>query len=136
MIGTDHAPHTAEDKEQEFDAAPGGIPGVETTMPIVMEMVRNGTVPLQTVMSMASLNPNKAFGISKGKIAPGYDADFAIFDMRRTSVIDVKKLHSKCGHSPYSGWQAVFPETVLVRGETQISDGEFCGETMGVDICG
>lgn len=136
MIGTDHAPHTIEDKEQEFDAAPGGIPGVETTMPIVMEMVRNGTMTIEQVISMASYAPNDAFDIRKGHIAVGYDADFNIFDLRNSSVIELRKLHSKCGHSPYVGRRAVFPETVLIRGETQVQGGEFCGEAMGVDICG
>ena len=136
MFGTDHAPHTIEDKEQEFDAAPGGISGVETTMPIVMNMVRNATIPLSQAVSMGATNPNEAFGIRKGRIAVGYDADFCIFDLRRSSTIDVRKLHSKCQHSPYGGWEAVFPDTVLIRGELQVKDGEFCGERSGVDICG
>jgi hypothetical protein len=68
--------------------------------------------------------------------AGGYDADFCIFDLRRSSTIDVRKLHSKCQHSPYGGWEAVFPDTVLIRGELQVKDGEFCGERSGVDICG
>ena len=136
MIGTDHAPHTIEDKEQEFDAAPGGIPGVETTMPIIMEMVRDGTIPMAQAVSMASYNPNKAFDIPKGRIAVGYDADFTVFDMRNSVLIELRKLHSKCGHSPYAGRHAVFPETVLIRGEVQVQDGEFCGEASGVDICG
>lgn len=136
MIGTDHAPHTVEDKAQEFDAAPGGIPGVETTMPIVMEMVRKDIIPLDLAVRMGAENPGEAFGLRKGRIAPGYDADFAIFDMRQSRRIDVSQLHSKCGHSPYGGMEAVFPDTVIIRGEVQVQDGEFCGERKGVDICG
>lgn len=136
MFGTDHAPHTIEDKEQEFDAAPGGIPGVETTMPIVMNMVRNGTIPLSQAMSMGSENPNAAFGVRKGRIATGYDADLCIFDLRMSRTIELSRLHSRCGHSPYVGWEAVFPDTVLIRGEVQVKDGEFCGERLGEDICG
>ncbi len=136
MIGTDHAPHTVEDKAQEFDAAPGGIPGVETTMPIVMEMVRKDIIPLDLAVRMGAENPGEAFGLRKGRIAPGYDADFAIFDMRQSRRIDVPQLHSKCGHSPYGGMEAVFPDTVIIRGEVQVQDGEFCGERKGVDICG
>lgn len=135
MFGTDHAPHTVDDKAQEFDAAPGGIPGVETTMPIVMDMVRRDTIPLSQAVRMGAQAPAEAFGVRKGRIAEGYDADFAIFDMRRTSTIDVKRLHSKCGHSPYAGWEAVFPDTVIIRGEVQVQDGEFCGERIGADIC-
>ncbi len=136
MIGTDHAPHTVEDKAQEFDAAPGGIPGVETTMPMIMNMVRKDIIPLKLAVDMGAKNPGEAFGLRKGRIAPGYDADFAIFDMRESRRIDVPSLHSKCGHSPYGGMEAVFPDTVIIRGEVQVRDGEFCGERKGVDICG
>lgn len=136
MIGTDHAPHTVDEKAQEFDAAPGGIPGVETTMPIIMNMVRKDIIPLGLAVSMGARNPCDAFGIRKGRIAEGYDADFAIFDMRQSSAIDVRSLHSRCGHSPYGGMEAVFPDTVIIRGEVQVQDGEFCGERKGVDICG
>ena len=136
MIGTDHAPHTVEDKAQEFDAAPGGIPGVETTMPITMNMVRKDIIPLDLAVRMGAQNPGEAFGLRKGRIAPGYDADFAIFDMRESRRIEVSSLHSKCGHSPYGGMEAVFPDTVIIRGEVQVQDGEFCGERKGVDICG
>ena len=136
MIGTDHAPHTVEDKAQEFDAAPGGIPGVETTMPIIMNMVRKDIIPLDLAVRMGAQNPGEAFGLRKGRIAPGYDADFAIFDMRESRSIEVSSLHSKCGHSPYGGMEAVFPDTVIIRGEVQVQDGEFCGERKGVDICG
>ena len=136
MIGTDHAPHTVEDKAQEFDAAPGGIPGVETTMPIIMNMVRKDIIPLDLAVRMGAQNPGEAFGLRKGRIARGYDADFAIFDMRESRRIEVSSLHSKCGHSPYGGMEAVFPDTVIIRGEVQVQDGEFCGERKGVDICG
>lgn len=136
MIGTDHAPHTVNEKSMEFDSAPGGIPGVETTMPILMNMVRRDIIPLKQAVSMGARNPCDAFGVMKGRIEAGYDADFAIFDMRNSSVIDVSRLHSKCGHSPYGGMEAVFPDTVIIRGEVQVQDGEFCGERKGVDICG
>ena len=136
MIGSDHAPHTIDEKSQEFDAAPGGMPGVETTMPIIMNMVRKQYIPLSTVVRMASEHPGEAFGLPKGKVAPGYDADFAIFDMRRSTEIVQESLHSKCGHSAYGGMEAVFPDTVIMRGEVQVQGAEFCGERSGEDICG
>lgn len=136
MIGTDHAPHTADEKQLPFDEAPSGIPGVETTMPILMEMVRRGDLPLSEAARMASKNPGEMFGIPKGRIAEGFDADLAIFDMRATSKIDVRRLHSRCGHSPYGGYDAVFPQDVVVRGSIQVRDGEFCGEPIGRDVRG
>ena len=136
MFGSDHAPHTTEEKAQEFDAAPGGIPGVETTMPMVMDMVRRDVIPMSQAVRMGAENPGRLFSLRKGRIAVGYDADLLVFDMRRSSTIDVKALHSRCGHSPYGGYGAVFPETVMVRGEVQVEDGEFCGEPLGRDVCG
>ncbi len=136
MIGTDHAPHTAEEKAKDFDSAPSGIPGVETTIPILMDMVRKGTISLQEVSRMASLNPGRLFDIPKGRIAVGYDADFAVFDLRASSKVDVKALYGKCGHSPYAGYDAVFPQAVSVRGSIQVRDGEFCGEPIGRDVRG
>lgn len=136
MIGTDHAPHTAEEKAAEFQEAPSGIPGVETTMPIVMEMVRAGVIPLSEAVRMGSSNPGRLFGVPKGAIAEGYDADIAVFDMRETSKVDVRRLHSRCGHSPYAGYDAVFPQDVLVRGSLQVHEGEFCGEPIGRDVRG
>mgnify|MGYP000862268641 FL=1 len=136
MIGSDHAPHAADEKSQEFDSAPSGIPGVETTMPILLNMVRTGAVPLQRVADMCSAAPARVFGMNKGSIEVGKDADLSIFDLRKTEQIGVSRLHSKAGYTPYEGWSAVFPDMVLVRGEVQLQDGEFCGETMGEDIIG
>ena len=136
MIGTDHAPHTAEEKAREFQDAPSGIPGVETTMPMVMDMVRRGILPLSEAVRMGSSNPGRLFGIRKGAIAEGYDADIAVFDLREVSKVDVRRLHSKCGHSPYAGYDAVFPQEVFVRGSLQVREGEFCGEPIGRDVRG
>ena len=136
MFGTDHAPHTYEEKTQEFDSAPGGIPGIETTMPMVMEMVRDGTIPLQLAVRMGAENPCDRFSVKKGRIAVGNDADLLFFDMRKVTTIDQKKLHSKAGFNPYHGRRAIFPDTVIIRGQVQVKDGEFCGEPLGRDICG
>ena len=136
MIGTDHAPHTIAEKQREFDSAPGGMPGVETTMPILMNMVRKEIIPLSQVVSMGAIAPGQSFSLPKGEIKVGMDADLLIFDMRKVTTIDTKKLHSKCGHSEYAGREAIFPDTVIIRGEVQVEGGEFCGERKGVDIFG
>ncbi|AMK13412.1 dihydroorotase PyrC [methanogenic archaeon mixed culture ISO4-G1] len=134
MIGTDHAPHTVAEKSQDFDSAPGGMPGVETTMPILMNMVRKQIIPLSQAVRMGSEAPSDAFSLPKGGIAVGKDADLAIFDMRKVTKIDVHSLHSKCGHTQYGGMEAIFPDTVMVRGDVQIEGGEFCGDRIGEDM--
>ncbi|MDR3206646.1 MAG: dihydroorotase family protein [Candidatus Methanoplasma sp.] len=136
MFGTDHAPHTLAEKAQDFDSAPGGIPGVETSMPIVMNMVRKGTISAAQASAMGSRTPADAFGIKKGRIEAGFDADLSVFDLHRASEIDERKLHSKAGYSPYDGWEAIFPDTVLLRGQIQLQGGEFCGGRLGEDVCG
>ncbi|AIZ56711.1 dihydroorotase [Candidatus Methanoplasma termitum] len=136
MFGSDHAPHTLSDKSKDFDEAPSGIPGVETTIPMVMNMVRNNTITLKQAVSMGSETPAAAFGMRKGRIEEGCDADLSVFDTRNFAKINVRKLHSKAGHSPYEGWEAVFPDIVMVRGEVQIEGGEFCGEKVGKDAYG
>ncbi len=136
MFGSDHAPHTLDEKTQEFDSAPSGMPGIETTMPILMNMVRKGSFSLERLTEMCSAAPARVFGMNKGSIEIGKDADLAIFDLRNTEQINTARLHSKSGYSPYSGWDAVFPDIMMLRGEIQLLDGEFCGETMGEDIIG
>ncbi|MCQ2079534.1 MAG: dihydroorotase family protein [archaeon] len=136
MFGTDHAPHTYDEKTQEFDAAPGGIPGVETCMPMVMDMVRTGDIPLSLAVTMGAENPCERFSVRKGRIAVGYDADLSLFDMRKVTQIDLGRLHTMAGFNPYSGRNAIFPDTVIIRGQVQVKDGELCGEPIGRDICG
>jgi dihydroorotase len=134
MFGTDHAPHTVDEKHTAYDYAPSGIPGVETCVPIMMEMVRKGIITMQQLVRMSSSAPAEAFGINKGIIEKGRDADLAIYDMRTRRTIKIKDMHSKAGYTPYEGWDAVFPDMVIIRGETQLKDGELCGDTIGADI--
>ena len=134
MFGTDHAPHTQAEKSQDFDSAPGGMPGVETTMPIVMNMVRRNVISLAQAVRMGATAPAQSFSLNKGEIKVGSDADLCIFDMRNVTKIDPKSLHSKCGHSQYGGMEAVFPERVMIRGEVQVDGAEFCGDRIGEDM--
>lgn len=136
MFGSDHAPHTLEEKTDEFEHAPSGMPGVETTMPILMNMVRNGSFTLERLVEMCSSAPSRVFDMNKGSIEVGKDADLAIFDLRNKKQIRADRLHSKAGFSPYEGMEAIFPDMVILRGEVQLQDGEFCGEAMGEDIIG
>lgn len=136
MFGSDHAPHTQQDKAQDFDAAPGGIIGVETTVPILMDRMMHGRFPLDLLVRMGAENPARVFGVRKGRIAVGYDADFAVFDTRKVTQVNADRLHSKACHTPYQGMDAIFPDAVFVRGNLQIEDGEYCGEALGADIVG
>ena len=134
MFGSDHAPHTTDEKQRSYDDAPSGITGVETYLPIMMNMVKKGVVPLERVVRMSSYSPALSFSMNKGKIEKGYDADLAVFDTKKVKKIRSRDLHSKCSHTPYEGWDAIFPDMVFLRGEMQIKNGDLCGEMLGSDI--
>ena len=123
IIESDHAPHTREEKE-DIKEAPPGIPGVETTYPILLGKVKQGWLTLPEVIHAVSQKPGEIYHIQKGVITIGYDADFIITDMKPQPV---DTLHSKCGWSPYEGTHAVFPRHVFVRGEKIIDNKEFVG---------
>lgn len=134
MIGSDHAPHTIEDKEQEFDAAPSGMPGVETTVPMMLAMVKKGSLPLEVLVKAMAERPAEIFGLNKGFIEEGRDADLIVVDPRSMSGIKVNNLHSKCGWTLYEGRDAIFPHATYVRGSVVVEDGAIAGEREGRDV--
>jgi len=135
MIGSDHAPH-AEDERSEYGTAPSGIQGIETTMPMMMNLFKKGIVPLETLVRMSSYVPAQTFGLRKGRIEKGYDADLAVYDLKNVTKVDQNRLHGKNPSAVYEGKEAIFPEMVILRGNIQIEDGEFCGEALGEDVVG
>lgn len=134
MFGSDHAPHTVSDKSLPYGDCPSGMPGVEVLVPVFMMRVKRGEFPLALLGRMGAEAPGKAFSVPKGKIAVGYDADFAIFDPKVYREVDPDATHGKSPYCAYAGMEAMFPHTVFVRGEMQITDGEFCGDRIGSDL--
>lgn len=127
IIESDHAPHLLEEKEN-FSTAPSGMPGVDTTLPLMMEEVKKGSMTLSAVHRMMCENPARIFGISKGDIKVGRDADLIIMDFREKEI----KSYSKCGWSSYEGRMGVYPVHVFLRGERIVENNEFTGnEGMG-----
>jgi len=102
-IGSDHAPHTK--REKQSDNPPFGVPGVETTMPLLLNAVNEKRLTLKKVMELTSENPAKIFGLkTKGKIKVGYDADLMIIDMNMEKHVDEENLFTKCKWSPFKDW--------------------------------
>lgn len=134
MLGTDHAPHARDEKERDFDSAPGGIIGVETSVPMMVRWAAAGTIPMSQIVRMCAEGPSDVFGLGRGRIAIGMPADLSVFDLRKVTEIDQKRLHAKAALSPYAGMEAVFPDTVIVGGEVQVEDGELVGEPLGRDL--
>lgn len=134
MLGSDHAPHTIEDKEQEFSSAPSGMPGVETQVPLMLALVKKGMLPLDVLVRAMAERPAELFGLNKGKIEVGRDADLIIVDTRTMAGIKVNNLHSKCGWTLYEGFDAIFPHATMVRGGVVVEDGSVTGERAGRDV--
>ncbi|MGD1059840.1 MAG: dihydroorotase [Methanomassiliicoccales archaeon] len=134
MLATDHAPHTIEEKEEDFTQAPSGVPGVETSIPMMMALVKKDVVPLPVLIKASAERPAEIFGLNKGTIAAGMDADLNVFDMRQVSIISVRRLHSKCGWTPYNGREAIFPRATFLRGMMLTEDGSIVGERTGRDV--
>jgi dihydroorotase len=124
ILESDHAPHTIEDKKINFNEAPSGIPGIETVYPIFLYLAKKGKITYQRIISMYCERPAEIVSIPKGRIEIGRDADFIVIDYRKDVKIKTEMLHSKCGWSPFEGWNAIFPQYVFCRGKKLIDKGE------------
>ena len=104
VLGSDHAPHTLEEKAKPYPESPSGMTGVQTLVPIMLDHVNAGRLTLQRFVDLTSAGPQRLFGIvGKGRIAAGYDADFTIVDMKRSETIRDSWIASRCGWTPYDG---------------------------------
>ena len=124
VLESDHAPHTLEEKEVDFDRAPSGMPGVETMYPLFLAEVKKERLSFNRVISLLCERPAELMNIPKGKIEVGRDADLVVVDLKKTCKIQPEKLHSKCGWTPFEGCSAIFPTHVFVRGEKLIEEHE------------
>jgi len=122
VVESDHAPHTAEEKNVDFTNAPSGVPGVETLYPLLLAAMKKGQLTLDTLLALLCEKPAQLLKIPKGKIEVGRDADFIVVDMKKTQTITAEHLHSKCGWTPFEGFSAHFPSMLFIRGEKVIDD--------------
>ena len=132
-IGSDHAPHLIMNKEKDYPNSPSGMPGVQTLMPVMLNHVNNGKLSLNQLISLICENPVKIFGIkNKGYIKPGFDADFTIIDMNKKIVIKNENIESKCGWSPFNGFEFKgTPVSTIIAGKIKMKNGEILGEPDG-----
>lgn len=134
VIGSDHCPYPKSDKlpgEKNIWDAPNGIPGVETSMRLMLNGVNEGKTTLNRVVEAMCYNPAKVYGLypKKGAIEVGADADIVILDMNKEEVVSNDKVISKCKWSPYDGKKLKgVPELVMVRGQIVFKDGVVVGK--------
>lgn len=129
-IGSDHAPHTIEEKEA---GDVYGVPGVETRLPLMLDAVNKRRISLERVVETVCENPAKIFRIRhKGFIKEGYDADLMIIDMKLAKKVRNDKLFTKCGWSPFDGFKLRgWPVKTLVNGNVVFDNGEIYAENKG-----
>ena len=136
ILGSDHAPHTREEKEQPYPKSPSGMTGVQTLVPIMLDHVNNGKMTLERFVDMTSHGPNRLFQIAgKGRIAVGYDADLTVIDLKRKQTISNDWIASKPGWTPYDGVEVTgWPVGTIVRGKTVMWEGELVEANQGEPI--
>jgi len=105
VIATDHAPHAAFEKEREFDYAPFGIVGLETAWGLALVLAEEGVLTVEQVVSALTIQPARAFGLAKGTLAVGADADVTIVDPEAQWVVDPEQFKSKGRNTPFAGWK-------------------------------
>jgi len=133
VLGSDHAPHTLEEKAKTYPASPSGMTGVQTLVPIMLDHVNAGRLTLERFVDLSSHGPNRLFGMArKGRIAAGYDADFTIVDMKRKETITNAQAGSRAGWTPYDGKQVTgWPVGTIVRGTRVMWEGEIVTKGQG-----
>jgi len=126
FIATDHAPHTLAEKAKGYPNAPSGMPGVETSLPLMLTQAMQGRCTVAQVSHWMSTAVAKAYGIpNKGAIAPGYDADLVLVDLATYRPILRQELQTKCGWSPFEGWNLTgHPVVTIVGGQIAYDRGK------------
>ncbi|HEY9058358.1 MAG TPA: dihydroorotase [Aurantimonas sp.] len=136
VLGSDHAPHTLEEKAKPYPQSPSGMTGVQTLVPIMLDHVANGRLSLARFVDLTSAGPQRIFGIAnKGRIALGYDADFTFVDLKRQATITDAWIGSRAQWTPYDGKQvAGWPVGTMVRGRRVMWDGELVESATGEPV--
>ncbi|MBX7098224.1 MAG: dihydroorotase [Myxococcaceae bacterium] len=107
VLGTDHAPHTLEEKAKRYPESPSGMPGVETLLPVMLTHVAQGRLTLERLVDLLAWSPARVFGLAdKGRLEVGAHADLALVDLTRRHTLTARTLHSRCGWTPYEGFEA------------------------------
>ncbi len=133
VMGSDHAPHTLLEKQKPYPESPSGFPGVQTTVPLMLNFVNQGKLPLTRFVELMAENPKKLFQIkNKGRIEIGGDADFTIVDMNEERILENSWIQSKCGYTPFAGMKLKgWPRIVILNGEIVLQENELLKPSKG-----
>jgi dihydroorotase len=133
VLGSDHAPHTLEEKANTYPASPSGMTGVQTLVPIMLDHVNAGRLTLLRFVDLTSAGPARLFGMAaKGRIAVGYDADLTVVDLKRRETISDRWIASRAGWTPYHGVSVTgWPVGTVVRGHKVMWEGSLVAPARG-----
>ena len=136
VIGSDHAPHTREEKTARYPRSPSGMPGVQTLVPILLDHVNAGRLTLERFVDLTSAGAQRIYGIAgKGRIAVGYDADFTVVDLAAKRRIESSWIASKSGWTPYDGRAVTgWPVATIIRGSIVMREDELLARPIGRPI--
>ena len=136
VLGSDHAPHTEEEKHHPYPDSHSGMTGVQTLVPIMLDHVNAGRLSLARFVDLTSAGPQRLFGIrNKGRIAVGYDADLTIVDMNRTETITNAWIQSRSRWTPFDGTRVKgWPVGAFVRGRRVMWQGAIEGVAAGAPV--
>jgi dihydroorotase len=132
-IGSDHSPHTREEKAHPYPKTHSGMPGVQTLVPLMLDHVNAGRLSLLRFVDLTSAGPARVFGMAaKGRIAVGYDADVTVVDLKRRHQITDAWVASRAGWTPYNGVSVTgWPVGTFVRGNKVMWEGSLTAQGRG-----
>jgi dihydroorotase len=136
VLGSDHAPHTIEEKAKIYPASPSGMPGVQTLVPLLLDHVAQGHLTLRRFIELTSSGPQRVFGlVGKGRIALGYDADFTIVDLKKRWTVGSGWLASRCNWSPFEGMELTGKATgTIIRGNRVMWEDALANQAIGEPV--
>jgi dihydroorotase len=136
VLGSDHAPHTLEEKAKPYPLSPSGMTGVQTLVPTMLNHVNEGRLTLERFVDLTSHGPQRIFGmVRKGRIMENYDADFTIVDMKRSETIQNSWIESRSQWTPYDGVKVKgWPVGTIIRGRTVMWQGEIKAPAHGQPV--
>jgi dihydroorotase len=135
-IGSDHAPHTFEEKAKPYPTSPSGMAGVQTLLPLLMDHMAAGRLTLERIVDLTSAGPQRIYNIAgKGRIAVGYDADLVLVDLEARRVIRNDWIASRCGWTPFDGREVKgWPKATILRGAFVMREDELIGAPIGQPV--
>ncbi len=136
VLGSDHAPHTREEKDHPYPESHSGMTGVQTLVPVMLDHVNAGRLSLARFVDLTSAGPQRIFGLrGKGRIAVGYDADLTVVDLKRTETIRHDWIESRCAWTPYDGMRVTgWPVGTVVRGQRAMWEGKIAAAANGEPV--